>query len=444
MIKFFKLVFKVFCLVENIICGLFCCLKQRFQIKGFRRSVYALASLVLTATVLCTIFSFAGLTYALKVTVNGVDYGYVSSAEDADLAIDMVTDKVVKDIKSSDDIVTDYSFTLTSSDTILSSNELCDEIIDKHDSFVTVYGVYVNDKIIGKADSVESAESYLEALKGDKAFFNNIFVKESVVEKEVANELYDIDDLDTVSCMTYIAYEFKANDTVKKVAKNFDIPVELIYALNTESKFEQGDVLNIVIDLPVLATVSVKEVSSVKRVTAAQTGDNAGYISEIYNNYYLNGSVYKTEQVSSTFSVKHPNKATAKVVKSVGKQGFCWPVDKGYYQYVSSYWGDDRGHQGYDIAAKTGTPILSVLDGVVESVNSTSSAYGQHFVIKHKNGLKTLYAHCSTLYVSIGETVNRGEVVALVGNTGRSTGSHLHFEVIKNGGRVNPSYYIGR
>lgn len=444
MIKLFKLIFEVFCLVENLIKRLYRCVKQRLEIKGFRRCVYIVASVVLTATVLCTVFSYSGLTYALKVTVNGVDYGYVSTQEDADLAIDMVADKVVKDIKSTGDIETDYSYTITSSDTLLSSNELCDEIIDKDDSFVSVIAIYFNDKIFAKADSIESAEKYLNAIKGDNLFFNNIYVKESVVEKDVIKELYDIDDLDTVSCMTYIAYELKAKDTIKKVANNFDIPVELIYALNTESKFQQGDVLNIVIELPVLATVSVKEVSSVKRVSAAETGDKAGYVTEVYNCYYLNGSVYKTEQVSSAFSVKYPNKPSAKVVKSVGKYGFCWPVDKGYYQYVSSYWGDDRGHKGYDIAATTGTPILSVLDGVVESVNSSSSAYGQHFVIRHKNGLRTLYAHCSTLYVSAGETVSRGEVVALVGNTGRSTGSHLHFEVFKNGARVNPSTYIGK
>lgn len=99
-------------------------------------------------------------------------------------------------------------------------------------------------------------------------------------------------------------------------------------------------------------------------------------------------------------------------------------------------------HPGIDLAGKVGVPIYASGDGVVIDPNKPMSGYGKVIVINHGFGFQTLYAHLSKIYVKYGEEVKRGQIIGLLGNTGPSTGPHLHYEVIKNGERVNPINYI--
>lgn len=98
-------------------------------------------------------------------------------------------------------------------------------------------------------------------------------------------------------------------------------------------------------------------------------------------------------------------------------------------------------HTGLDIAATTGTPIQVVADGIVTSA-SYNGAYGNLVKVSHENGVETWYAHTSKMYVTVGQTVTAGEVIAAVGSTGNSTGPHLHFEIRINGEHVNPQNYL--
>jgi len=100
-------------------------------------------------------------------------------------------------------------------------------------------------------------------------------------------------------------------------------------------------------------------------------------------------------------------------------------------------------HTGLDIPAAHGTPILASGGGRVVSAG-LRGAYGRAVVIDHGGGLATLYGHASKLLVRPGDVVMPNEPIALVGSTGRSTGPHLHFEVLRNGKRVEPSQYLGR
>ena len=100
-----------------------------------------------------------------------------------------------------------------------------------------------------------------------------------------------------------------------------------------------------------------------------------------------------------------------------------------------------HGHTGLDIAAPAGTPIKAAADGTVIFAGY-SGGYGYVVKMNNGNGVQTFYAHCSRLYVSTGEKVEAGEVIAAVGSTGNSTGNHLHFEVRVNGNEVNPQNYL--
>jgi murein DD-endopeptidase MepM/ murein hydrolase activator NlpD len=95
-------------------------------------------------------------------------------------------------------------------------------------------------------------------------------------------------------------------------------------------------------------------------------------------------------------------------------------------------------HPGMDFTAEQGTPIYATGDGVVEIADANAQGYGNHVVINHGFGYQTLYGHMSKIATAPGKKVKRGDLIGYVGSTGLSTGPHVHYEVIKNGEKVNP------
>ncbi|MGD1943339.1 MAG: peptidoglycan DD-metalloendopeptidase family protein [Leptolyngbyaceae cyanobacterium] len=98
-------------------------------------------------------------------------------------------------------------------------------------------------------------------------------------------------------------------------------------------------------------------------------------------------------------------------------------------------------HSGIDFRGAIGTPVYATAQGLVMK-SERSGGYGNHVVIDHGYGYETLYAHLSKLDVKVGDRVNRGDLIGALGNTGRSSGPHLHYEVHHNGQPVNPRYYL--
>lgn len=122
-----------------------------------------------------------------------------------------------------------------------------------------------------------------------------------------------------------------------------------------------------------------------------------------------------------------------------------WPV-KGWltstFGYRSSpFTGRREMHKGLDIATRSGTPIIAPADGLVIFAGR-EGGFGNMVIIDHGYGITTRFGHCSSLESKLGQKVKRGDVIARVGNTGRSTGPHVHYEVAVNGVAVNPSRYI--
>jgi murein DD-endopeptidase MepM/ murein hydrolase activator NlpD len=101
-------------------------------------------------------------------------------------------------------------------------------------------------------------------------------------------------------------------------------------------------------------------------------------------------------------------------------------------------------HEGMDFTAKTGTPIFATGDGIIARADNTASGYGNHIVLKHGFGYQTLYGHLSKYNCRPGQKVKRGDIIGYVGSTGRSEAPHLHYEVHKDGKKVNPlNFYYG-
>lgn len=124
---------------------------------------------------------------------------------------------------------------------------------------------------------------------------------------------------------------------------------------------------------------------------------------------------------------------------------FMWPTAGGK---LTSPYGPRNGrmHKGIDIGNSLGKPIYASDGGVVTRIKSDPNGYGMYIVISHGNGYSSLYAHmyANTIRVSVGQKVAKGQVIADIGNNGRSSGPHLHFEIMKNGQNVNPSHYVSK
>ena len=145
----------------------------------------------------------------------------------------------------------------------------------------------------------------------------------------------------------------------------------------------------------------------------------------------------------------------SKLSKRAGEMASCIPAippinpDRNKYRFSSSFGyrkdpftGRSKRHSGVDFAMKPGNPIYATGDGVVEAVKFELFGYGTQVLIDHGFGYKTRYAHLKTVGVAEGMKVKRGECIGLSGNSGRSSGPHLHYEVIYMGRHVNPYNYF--
>ncbi len=179
-----------------------------------------------------------------------------------------------------------------------------------------------------------------------------------------------------------------------------------------------------------------------KKVTlqAGQTGEQ-----EVTQDItYIDGAIADTQIVNINVLSQPVNEVivtgtriASGMYANPGTGSFVWPVPN--YNYVSRWM--SSAHKGADICANYGTPIVAADSGaVVTSANGAGSSYwsyGNYIIIDHGNGWRTLYAHMSSRAVSAGQTVSKGQVIGYVGQTGRATGPHCHFEMYYNGARYN-------
>ena len=153
------------------------------------------------------------------------------------------------------------------------------------------------------------------------------------------------------------------------------------------------------------------------------------------NSYLVN---QKKVKVKKNLKTKNALKKNIKAIKGF----FIWPV-KGQ---LTSKFGNRSGrhHDGIDISARKGTPIVAAADGKVMFDGWGPTGYGLMLIIRHKNNLTTVYAHNSHIHVHKNQVVSKGQRIASVGSTGRSTGPHLHFEVRNDTHPQNPLNYLPR
>jgi murein DD-endopeptidase MepM/ murein hydrolase activator NlpD len=223
-----------------------------------------------------------------------------------------------------------------------------------------------------------------------------------------------------------LLHTVKSGDTLSKIAITYDADVDRILETNQLASAESlrpGDELIVPGGTPpASATVA-------SRSTVAVRADVP-----------INRIANKALDIYQEITGKQDARDEPQDVKddaSKIKTKLLWPVPG---HVITQYFG--WKHTGVDLDGDYPDPIYAAEDGVVEVAGWNSGGYGLQVIVNHGGGMKTRYAHSSKLLVKVGETVKRGQVLAMVGTTGRSTGTHLHFEVIINGKIVNPLAYI--
>lgn len=240
-----------------------------------------------------------------------------------------------------------------------------------------------------------------------------------------------------------VEHEIVGGDTLSKIAANYGVNVETIKWANnlTSDSLTVSDKLKIP---PVSGILHpVKSGETIEGIAKKYRADAQTIVDFPFN--YIDDSL--TLKIGQVLVVPDGVKPEAPKPTLAPASGYLaggqptqkgsgvlrWPISGGISQYSSWF------HSGaLDITDSVGTPVVAADGGRVVVSQKDWVGYGWHIVIDHGNGLSSLYAHLSTLYVGVGQNVARGQVVGAVGLTGRTTGPHLHFETRRNGVPINP------
>lgn len=367
-------------------------------------------------------------------------------------------------------------------------------VISSNSDVEQAYGLYINKRFIG---AVTDKNAVLEALarikrenmtgKPDEqidfikpiAFNKRLFPRASIVEEEkvlavinsneTSDEIYVVQDGDTptgIADRTGVPYA-----VLKELNLNIEDNLQPGMKIYTQVarpylsvKTSYTDVYEEEIPFKTVETQNATYARGYRDVTRAGENGMRRVKARITT---ING--FETERVELTseilrtpvdervvVGVNDPGRIISSAAGSSGSRtdvpsgtavsstGFIRPVPAGLGRitcYLNGYW----GHTGIDIAVTggTGTPILASASGTVVLAKYSRQSYGNQIIIDHGNGYTTLYAHNSALYVSVGDKVAQGQVIAAMGRTGNASGVHCHFEVRYNGKVMNPVDYVG-
>lgn len=214
---------------------------------------------------------------------------------------------------------------------------------------------------------------------------------------------------------SFVSFAQNSEKKEKSAARRFADSLYYVHSIKPQQKQQQKQEENAKIDLS-----KTKEAKT--NVKSAYTSKSAKIPSST-----LYESTWYNERVKvPTFSFRDvPDEIVLRLIDPDKGQNFCFPIKKIKSSSYGWRWG--RPHSGIDIALNVGDPIHAAFDGVVR-LAKYNGGYGNCIVIRHYNNLETLYGHLSKINVKVGQEVKAGDVIGLGGNTGRSTGPHLHFE----------------
>ena len=442
-----------------------------------------LAGVVLTLTVV----AWVNAPYRLNLAYHGQELGTVSHSSVYDAGAALARDRVINegDVFEVDAVPT-YTITMQGFKTPLSEEQVCDGILrSAGDSIAEACGLYVDGKFIGAMESETALNALLDQLKEGQYDKSDKSQRAEFVQKvKITEGLYPISAVRDKAAMKKkltsqtvkeMVYTVQAGDVLGTIAQQFDLTTSQLRDLNpavaNTDRINVGDKLTVqrpqtFLQVKVVKTVKYTETIDYKTktvyrddkpstynkvITAGQEGQRAIVAEDTYVDGLKTGRKIIKRTVTKEAVTKVMEVGTQKVVNSDGaviQQGdgvsrgsMTWPVPICHRVYQ----GYHRGHLAIDISSGP-VPVFNAsclaADGGTVEYAGWYYGYGKYVKIRHANGLVTTYAHLNTIGVVAGQKVSRGQQIGRVGNTGNSSGPHLHFEVIQNGVRVNPLNYV--
>lgn len=354
---------------------------------------------------------------AYLVTVDGLDIGLVADDTSISSAIQTIESDVRQTLSSAYTLphTVSYKPVRALPDTLLTQTELVHSIVEETDELDMLAVISVEGNQVGACESVDEAQTLLDAVKaqytsdaGEHAdFLQTVSVRRSIAPTQLQQD-YD-------AMYTLLSHQLDVTST-RSLTYTEEIPFETI----TQENNEQDQTYRSV-------------------VQSGQPG-TAVVIAEITS---IDGEEQERTIVERTVL----NQAQDEVIEvgtkniGIGSGAFVLPIHD--YTFTSAFkWRWGRLHSGVDLAAPEGTTISAADNGTVILAEYSDNGYGYYVIIDHQNGFKTLYGHNSELLVSVGDIVAQGDSIALSGNTGNSTGPHLHFEIHVNDEKVDPALYL--
>jgi len=261
------------------------------------------------------------------------------------------------------------------------------------------------------------------------------FARGSIEAFESGLDSMELTEEDKDERLYYSVYQVRKGDTVSGIALEYDVTIDTIFSANniqSAKSIQPGQYLKI----PNQSGI----------VYPAHAGDTVASIAEKYEisvDRIIESNGLLSEELSSPLTLFLPDaRLPNAVLREISGDLFHWPV-RGYITSWYSwrrdpFTGKNSFHSGIDIGVPMRTSIAASMEGTV-SETGYSAIMGNYVIMKHAGGWKTLYAHMDSISVKSGQYVSRGGRLGYSGNTGYSTGPHVHFSVYKNGKSVNPA-----
>ena len=369
---------------------------------------------------------------------------------------------------------------------LMDVNTVCDRILkNAGDSIVEMSGLYINGKFegaIGERDTLDGVlstilDSYDSGSANERTeFVQSVKVVDGLYPSSSLMSPVDLKKRLTAQNVVAKYYEIQSGDSLRSIARKFDMTLSELQALNPKAgdNIYVGDTLLVQRPQPYLQvqtvrTITYEEEIAYKTETIKDSSRYSFYervktsgkngVQKVTAEVVLVDGIEQSRKVVSTKVVKQPTNRVVVVgskeinpnaTKGEATGYFIWPVP-GHTRISSDYYDVDPGARGRpgihgaidinDSRIRNATIVASDGGTVVEAVWGHWS-YGNYITIDHGGGVKTRYAHCSTLLVKKGEKVKQGQAIAKVGDTGATQAYHLHFEVRVNGDRKNPENYV--
>lgn len=335
-----------------------------------------------------------------------------------------------KNIDSTADLLPDvfYNDVVVNKDKKLSKVQVNAFKIDEKTILIKGYNEYVDNALLSTINlDIENIDAYTVATTSTYS----LDLMPITIDIALDNEVVQLNDNDS----DILEYEVVSGDNLSSIAQKFNITVDTILwanDLNSKSSIKVGQKLVI---LPVSGlSYKVKSGDTVSGLASRfnvperdivdfnKTDNNKLIVGE---SIIIPGGKISTK-VAVITNTKNPTKSTVAGVINTTSGSMAKPIGAGSIKTQGIH-----GHNGVDFGAPIGTQVYASMDGVVTLTRSGgwNGGYGNYVVIKHNNGVQTLYAHLDSVSVNKGENVSKGQSIGRSGNTGQSTGPHLHFEV---------------